>query len=94
MIRINEELLDTLGIQLSDDEKPAFMEHIQQEIEARAGLAIADLLDDDELTELIKLQSNGDSKAVTTWIETTLPDIKDIIQDEFNLLIGEVVANT
>jgi hypothetical protein len=93
MITINEDLLDTLGIQLTDEEKPAFMNHIREEIETRVGLAITDLLDDDEVAELIALQDEGDDTKVAAWIEATLPDVKNIIQDEFDLLMGEITAH-
>lgn len=93
MITIDPSLLATLGVNMSEEEQKSFAEHLQATLEERVGLAVTELLDDDKVAELIELTQNGDDTATTAWLEQNVPDYKDVIQDEYDILMGEVAEN-
>jgi len=88
-----KDLFTSLGITLGPIEAEAFEKHFRETLDERVGLAIFDLLDDAHATELIELQAKGDDEAIMTWIKTNVPDYDEIVQDEFDILMGEVAQN-
>lgn len=83
-------MLTELGINLSDLDTENFISHIQETLEERVGLAITELLDDAEVTQLMQLTEAGNEAATDQWLSQALPEYKDVIQDEFDILMGEV----
>jgi len=90
MITITPTMLTELGINLSDLDTENFISHIQETLEERVGLAITELLDDAEVTQLMQLTEAGNEAATDQWLSQALPEYKDVIQDEFDILMGEV----
>ena len=90
---ITSQQLRDLGIMLSSERQEKLLETLQAELEERIGETITTLLDDASLEELIKLTSNGDSKAVNEWVALHIPDYEQVMQDEYDILLGEVAEN-
>ena len=94
MITIDENLLKSLGLEISEDAAPEFIEHLIETLEERVGVAVSELLDDDELVELVKLTEANDEKATETWIVTHVPDYEAVIKDEFDILMAEIAESS
>ncbi len=92
MITIDQNLLVELGINVGDA-TPEFITHISNQLNERVGAAIIELLDDDEAKELATLSENGSAEEVQQWLEAHISDYKDVIQDEFDILMGEIAAD-
>jgi hypothetical protein len=90
---LDKTLFTSLGINLPKDQAEAFEKHFLETLEERVGLAIFDLLSDEEAEELIRLQDKADETTVTNWIKTNVPEYEDIVKDEFDILMGEVAEN-
>jgi HEAT repeat protein len=90
---IDNSVLEALGINLSDKESEALKQHFEETLQERVGLALFDELDDDQVTELTALQDKGDDQAVADWIKQHIPDYEAIIQDEADILIGELAKS-
>ena len=92
MITIDQTTLTDLGIELGDatDE---FLTHIESQIEERVGAALVELLTDNQVKELLALTEAGDEDATQTWIAANVPDYKDVIQDEVDILLGEIAQS-
>ena len=84
------ELLTNLGINLSTDDQASLLDELQTTLQERVGLAIFDLLDDDEANTLLALQEKGDDKAISNWIAANVPEYSDVVQDEYDILVGEL----
>jgi hypothetical protein len=93
MITINPSLLASLGINMSTDEHKAFAGHLQVTLQERVGTAITELLDDDQAAKLVELSEKDDQAALTAWLEQNVPEYKEVIQDEYDILMGEVAEN-
>ena len=51
-MQIDEEFLNEVGLaEMPEDEKRAFMEHAEEELEVRVGQGIGDLLTEEQLDE-------------------------------------------
>lgn len=92
MITINETTLSELGIELGDT-TPELLNLIKAQLNERTGIAIIELLDEDQAAELMTLNEVGNAKEVQTWLATNLPQYKEVIQDEFDILMAEVANN-
>lgn len=87
---ITQQMLDDLGIDLGDQDVTSLLTHLNDTLDERVGEQITDSLDDDELKELLDLQDKGDDEAVSKWIEDNVPELTEIIEDERDILLGEL----
>jgi len=83
--------LTSMGINLPEDKMAEFQAHFAETLEERVGLAIFDLLSDEEAEELLSLQDN--EEASSEWITSHVPDYEEVVQDEFDILMGEIAQN-
>ncbi len=92
MITIDQTTLKELGIELGDatDE---FLTHLEAQLEERVGAALTELLDDSQVKELLALTEAGNEDATQAWIAANVPDYKDVVQDEVDILLGEIAQS-
>lgn len=89
---ITTEDLEVAGITLPETEAEAFLEHANQTLEERIGAEITESLTDEEVTEMVEVQKAGDEPALQTWLIQHIPDLKEIVEDEIDILLGELAA--
>jgi hypothetical protein len=92
-MNINTTVLAQLGIELDPAQQKSLLEHIQATLEERVGMAIYDLLDDEEAAEFMKLSEQDDEAKIKAWLEANVSDYKEIVQDEYDILLGELADN-
>lgn len=91
MIQINDELLKEIGLYgLPQAERRSLLNHIYETLELRVGMRLADQMSNEQLDEFEKYFEAKDDKGAFTWLETNFPNYKDIVQQEFDKLKGEV----
>jgi len=93
MITIDQTTLSDLGIELGDA-TPELLAHMDEQLNLRVAAALLELLDDEQATEYIKLSEAGDNTATLAWVQTNIPDYKDVIQDEVDILLGELAQSS
>ena len=91
---ITIESLEQFGIDTSRSDIDSFLTHLNELLEVRLGVEITELLDDTKLDELLIIQESDDEKALGDWIQTNVPDIERVVQDEIDILLGEVAENS
>jgi hypothetical protein len=79
-----------LNLTLPASDQADFLQQLNNELQERIGLAIFDLLTDAEAEALIAIQEQGNDKAVTDWIQTNVPEYSEIVEDEYDILFGEI----
>lgn len=87
---ITKEHLDELGIEIGNQDITTLLEHLNKTLDERIGEEITDSLDDDQLKQLLELQDKGDEEAVGDWIGENVPDLEAIVDDERDILLGEL----
>ncbi|RYX78364.1 hypothetical protein EON76_05710 [bacterium] len=88
---ITKDALLALGINLDDQDIDSLLAHLNDTVEERIGAEITESLSDEQLQELIDLQENATDEEVGDWIAEHVPDYKEIVQDNIDIVIGELV---
>lgn len=93
MVLITRKLLDDLGVTIGDEELASLSEHIESTLDERVTQEIIGELSDDEVFELNSLSSASD-EARMTWLREHVPDLREIIEDETAILLGEFAEHS
>lgn len=91
---ITKDSLVTLGINLDDKDIDSLIAHLNETVEERIGAEITEQLSDEQLQELLKLQESASDEELGSWIALHVPDYAEIVQDNIDIVIGELVDNT
>ena len=90
---IDPAVLHSIGIVLDPAAEAELVEALQKALESRIGLAIIELLDEDAAAELDRLTDERDQAKLSEWIATHVPDYQQVVQDEYDILMGEVAKD-
>src|SRR3954467_13298360 len=94
MLKIDNSLLEEVGLgKLPDTEKNSFLKHIYETLEMRVGIRLADQMSNEQLDEFERYFEAKDDAGAFKWLETNFPNYKDIVQQEFDKLKGEVAQS-
>ena len=91
---ITKETLDAFGISLEGHDEASLLEHLNDTLKERIGTEIAALLDDARLNELLDLQETTSDDQVGDWLAQNVPELPQIVQDEIDILMGELADST
>lgn len=87
---ITEDTLKKLNINLGDQDVASLLAHLNETLEERVGAEITDSLDDTQLQTLIDMQEKTTEEEVGEWLRANVPEFEQIIQDETDILLGEL----
>ena len=90
---ITKEDIEAAGITLPEDQVEAFLTHANSTLEVRVGAEITESLNDEELDEMFTVQEAGDEVALQTWLIEHIPELNDIVQDEIDIILGELAQS-
>lgn len=93
MAILSKQLLESLGVELTDEHLALLEEHFETTLDERVTAEIALELGDDQLEELEAL-SDAPDEQVQAWLAENVPDLKEIIEDETAILLGELAENS
>ena len=91
---ITQSDIDKLGVNVSEDNSTALLDALNEELDVRIGQEITEALNDDQLAEMVQLQQDGTAEQLSVWISQTISpeDLADIVQDERDILLGELAS--
>lgn len=94
MLKLDNNLLEELGLgSLPDEQKKAMIQHIYETLELRVGTQLANQMSDRQLEEFEQfIDTGGDANnsQALQWLESNLPNYKQVVSDVFEALKGEV----
>lgn len=91
MLKIDDNLLQELGLgALPAEEKRSLLSHIYETLEMRVGMRLADQMTNEQLDEFETYFEAKDDAGAFKWLETNFPNYKEIVNEEFEKLKGEV----
>ncbi|MDN5819423.1 MAG: DUF5663 domain-containing protein [bacterium] len=74
MFQLDDKFLNDIGLHdLPEDQKPAFLQHIYEELELRVGTKLSEGLSDDQLGQFEKIVDQ-DQPTIDTWLDNNAPD--------------------
>ena len=91
---ITEDALKQLGINLEGQDVTSLLAHLNETLEERVGAEITEALNDDQLQTLLDLQEKASEQEVGEWMKTNVPEFEQIIQDEIDIVLGELAENS
>jgi hypothetical protein len=67
--------------------------HLNEQLEERVGAEITEALSDEKLAEFVEVQESDDDEKVGAWLQANVPELQEIVQDEIDILLGELAEN-
>ena len=89
----NRNFLDNIGIELSPDEIELLSQHYMDTLQERVLTEITTELEEAQLIELHEFQQKSDED-LRQWMTVNIPQLKEIIEDESAILLGEIAENS
>jgi hypothetical protein len=91
MFKLDNNFLAEIGLaSLPEEEKGKMLAHIYETLELRVGMKLAENMSDAQLDEFEKLADANDEAASLRWLETNVPNYKDVVMTELEKLKGEI----
>lgn len=91
MFKLDNNFLSELGLAaLPEAEKSKMLAHIYETLELRVGMKLAENMSDAQLDEFEKLADANDEAASLKWLETNVPNYKDVVMSELEKLKNEI----
>lgn len=91
---ITADSLKRIGIKLEGRDVASLLEHLNDTLEERIGAEITDALDDKQLDVLVDMQEKASDDEIGAWLQSNVPDFEDIVQDEIDIVLGELAEST
>lgn len=91
---ITEKNLQAFGIDLQGQDQESLLTHLNEELQERVGTEIAAMLDDTKLKELLDMQETASGEEVGDWLVQNVPELQQIVEDEIDILMGELADST
>lgn len=91
MLKLDDNFLKDLGLEeLPADEKKKMLAHIYETLELRVGMKLAENMTDAQLDEFEKLADANDEAGSLKWLETNVPNYRDVVIAELEKLKAEI----
>lgn len=90
---ITKDSLAALGVTLNEHDADSLIAHLNDLVESRIGNEVVESLDEKQLEELVKLQATASDDELGAWITAHVPDYEQVIQDNIDIVIGELAEN-
>jgi hypothetical protein len=90
---LTQTFLQSLGINMDDTTYQAFAEHFEATLDERVVDAVTDSLNERQLEELVALRDQDEAR-LQAWLQANVPDLNEIVQDEVDILLGELAENS
>lgn len=92
-VLLDKKFLNELGVVLDDDAYSAFSEHYEDHLRERVVDEITSELDETQLAELHSFETKSDEE-LQEWLKTNVPQLKEIIEDEVAILLGDIAEDS
>ena len=90
-MHFDEQFLQDMGLSaMPENQKQAFLDYIQGELELRIGERIAKGLTEEQLTEFDAITEQSEA---TRWLEKNRPDYREIVNRTIEDMKSEIRAN-
>ena len=94
LVKIDDQFLADLGLtDLSDEEKTEVAEKIRTALESKVGIKLTHSLSENQLDEFNNIVSGDDPKAALDWMETNMPNYREVVMIELDAIIDQIKHN-
>ncbi len=90
-MRLDNDFLAEMGLSaMPENEKQAFLDYVEEELQVRIGQRISDGMTDSQLEEFSKIE---DKEKAVQWLELHRPDYEHVVMAVIEELKSEISAN-
>ncbi len=90
-MQFDEQFLQEMGLSaMPEDQKQAFLDYVQEELEVRIGERISKGLTETQLNEFDAITDQAEAAA---WLERNRPDYREIVNRTIEEMKEEIRAN-
>ena len=89
-----KELLNALGVQMSDEQRLLLEDHFETTLHERIGIAIVGALNPQQQVEFEQVAQSGNKTQIAEWLTTNVPNYMDIITQQIDILLEELAQNS
>lgn len=90
---LDKTFLESVGITLDEDAYRLLADHYQETLMNRIEDELINELDEEQVIELSTLRDSTD-QILQTWLAANVPQLREIIEDEIVILMGEIAKNS
>lgn len=90
---IEESVLVEMGINLKENEMIAFLERINNELNDRVGTELLEELSIEKIDEYNVFAQTADPMQIGQWLYDEIPEFNEIIQDEIDIMLGDIAED-
>ncbi len=89
-MRIDEQFMDEVGLGVMPlDEKQAFMQHAEEELEVRVGQAVGAEMTDEQMAEFEAITDVAEAAA---WLDANQPNYREIVERVYGNFKQEIIS--
>lgn len=93
MAILSKQLIQDLGIELSEQDYASLSEHFETTLQERVINEITMELSPEQAQELATMQSASDEDLLA-WLQANVTELAEIVSDEVDILLGELAENS
>lgn len=90
---LSHELLEQIGVTMSPDDMDLLSTHFETTLDERVTNEVIAELSDEQVDALAQLREGSDAQ-LSEWLKQNVPDLKEIIEDETAILLGELAEHS
>ena len=87
---ITKDNLEALGIDLSNRDVDALLTELNNALQERVSVEITESLNGEQLQELLEIQETASADELTAWLERHVPNLQQVVQEEIDVILGEL----
>lgn len=93
MAIITKDFLNQIGVNITDENIEKLSDYFETTLDKRVMDSIVSELSDEQLEELQQMKNNPNDQLMS-WLGTNVPSLKDIIEEETDILLGELAEHS
>lgn len=90
---ITKQTIKDLGIAANETEVVSLVVTLNEELNQRIGIEIANQLDDAQLKQMVTLSEAEDKTPLQAFLESNVEDLEQIVKDQVDSMLGELLEN-
>ncbi len=89
-MQVDDDFLEEVGLgEMPADEKAAFKQHAEEELQLRVGQSISNVLSEQQLAEFEQI---NDDEGVADWLQENAPHYREMVLEVFKAFKNEIIA--
>lgn len=93
MAIITKDFLNQIGVNITDENIEKLSDYFETTLDKRVMDSIVSELSDEQLEELQQMKKNPNDQLMS-WLGANVPSLKDIIEEETDILLGELAEHS